>query len=270
MKLTLLDIVQSVLASMDSDEVNSITDTTEALQIAYIVRNVFGRMCSSGDLPAHMSTFNLTATDTSTPTLMLKPNTVTNVEWIKYDVRDNTNTYTQFTEVFSIQLSEFLKRMYSLNTNDSNVFSYDVSVNGADTMKVIGLNNTAPRYYTTFNDGTIIFDSYNSAVDSMLQSSKTLCFGEIPQPFQLTDNYIPPLNDDQFDLLVNETRSWAHAELKQMANAKAEQAARRGWINLQRKKRTVPLDTSLGYLPNYGRPGSYSTYGSYYSKSKNW
>lgn len=270
MKYTLLDIVQTVLASMDSDEVNSITDTTESLQIAYIARNVFGRMCASGDLPRHMTTFNLTATGASTPTLMTKPTTVTNVSWVKYDVHDLTNTYPQFREILPIQLSEFLRRMHSLNTNDSNVFSYNVVVDGSDTMKIMGLNNVAPRYYTSFDDNTIIFDAYDSSVESNLQSSKTLCFGEMPQQFLLTDSYVPPLNDDQFDLLVNECRSWAHAELKQMANPKAENAARRGWINLQRKKRTVPLDIALGYLPNYGRPGTHSSYNEYYSRSKNW
>lgn len=270
MKYTLLDIVQTVLASMDSDEVNSITDTTESLQIAYIVRNVFGRMCASGDLPAHMSTFNLTATSASTPTLMTKPTTVTNIEWLKYNVQSASNPVPQYTEIMPLQLSEFLRRMYSLNTTDSNVFTYNLTVNGADTFKVMGLNNVPPRYYTSYNDSTIIFDNYDSGVDTNLQSSKTLGFGEIPQPFLLMDSYTPPLNSDQFDLLVNECRSWAHAELKQMVNPKAENAARRGWINLQRKKRTVPLDTALGYLPNFGRPGAHSSYNEYYSNSKNW
>ena len=41
MKLTLLEMVQDILSSMDSDEVNSITDSTEALQVARIIRDSY-------------------------------------------------------------------------------------------------------------------------------------------------------------------------------------------------------------------------------------
>ena len=39
MKTTLLQIVQSILSDMDSEEVNSISDTTEAQQIASVVED---------------------------------------------------------------------------------------------------------------------------------------------------------------------------------------------------------------------------------------
>jgi len=36
-KKTVLDMVQDILSDMESDEVNSISDTTEALQVAQII-----------------------------------------------------------------------------------------------------------------------------------------------------------------------------------------------------------------------------------------
>jgi hypothetical protein len=46
-KMTLLEIVQDVLNDMDSDEVNSISDTVEATQIANICRSVYYYDCRS-------------------------------------------------------------------------------------------------------------------------------------------------------------------------------------------------------------------------------
>ena len=40
-KLTLLDMVQRTLSSMDSDTVNSFDDTIESEQVAYIIRDVY-------------------------------------------------------------------------------------------------------------------------------------------------------------------------------------------------------------------------------------
>ncbi len=41
MKYTLLEIVQEILSDMDSDEVNSIDDTTESEQVATIVKSTY-------------------------------------------------------------------------------------------------------------------------------------------------------------------------------------------------------------------------------------
>lgn len=50
-KLTLLDIVQDILSDMDSDTVNSITDSVESLQIAQIVKTTFFEIITEGEWP---------------------------------------------------------------------------------------------------------------------------------------------------------------------------------------------------------------------------
>lgn len=50
-KLTLLDIVQDVLSDMDSDEVNSINDSIEALQVAAIAKSTFYNIIDGRDWP---------------------------------------------------------------------------------------------------------------------------------------------------------------------------------------------------------------------------
>ncbi len=84
MKYTLLEIVQSVLSSMDSDEINSIDDTVESQQVVEIVKTVYDDIISRSDLNSNKTLFNLIgSTDPSKPTLMTRPEGIDRVDWLK-------------------------------------------------------------------------------------------------------------------------------------------------------------------------------------------
>ena len=86
MKYTLLELVQNILSSMDADEVNSITDTVEAQQVAKIVRTVYMDIMERANLPEHYGLVNLQASGTTLkPVLMTVPSSVQDIIWIKYD-----------------------------------------------------------------------------------------------------------------------------------------------------------------------------------------
>ena len=53
MRTTLLKIVQSILNDMDSEAVNSISDTVEAQQIGSIVEDTYYNMISAREIPEH-------------------------------------------------------------------------------------------------------------------------------------------------------------------------------------------------------------------------
>lgn len=85
MKLTLLQMTQSILSSLGSDEVNSISDTAESLQVADIIKQTYLNMLGRFDLPQHNQLFQLTASgDPTRPVLMTMPAGVNRVEWLKY------------------------------------------------------------------------------------------------------------------------------------------------------------------------------------------
>jgi hypothetical protein len=85
MKLTLLQMVQSILSSLGSDEVNSIGDTTESLQVADIIKQTYMNMLGRYDLPQHNQMFQLQASDNAAaPVQMEFPPGVTRIEWLKY------------------------------------------------------------------------------------------------------------------------------------------------------------------------------------------
>ncbi len=93
MKSTLLDMTQNILSALGSDEVNSISDSTESMQVATIIKNKTMDIYNRGYFPEHFKTFQLDASlDGSTPTIMYVPTGVANIEWLKYF---NSNTINQ-------------------------------------------------------------------------------------------------------------------------------------------------------------------------------
>lgn len=85
MKYTLLQMTQDILSNMSSDEVNSISDTPESLQVATIIKQKYYDIVSRGDLPEHNQLFQLNdSLNPAQPTLMTIPDGVGHVEYIKY------------------------------------------------------------------------------------------------------------------------------------------------------------------------------------------
>lgn len=85
MRLTLLELVQTILSSMGSDEVNSISDTAESLQVANIVQQTYMNMIGRYDLPSHNQLFQLQPSNNpQAPVLMQFPEGVTRMDWIRY------------------------------------------------------------------------------------------------------------------------------------------------------------------------------------------
>ena len=85
MKMTLLDMTQNILSALNSDEVNSISDTPESLQVAQCIRTTYFNMLGRYDMPEHNQLFNLQPSNDSTmPTLMFIPEGVIRLEWLDY------------------------------------------------------------------------------------------------------------------------------------------------------------------------------------------
>lgn len=247
MKLSLLELTQNILSRLDSDEVNSINDSAEARQVAQVVRNAYFNIIARSNLPEHEKIFSLDASGSDdNPTIMLRPENVSKIKWIKYNVED-ANLVDKYRSIYIIPFEQFDDRMRMLNPSETNVRTFTL-----DDKTFYYRDDVAPFFCTVYNDNYIIFDSYNKAVDTTLQASKSLAFGEIMPVFTLTDDFTPDLDDQQFPLLINEATSLAFFELKQEQHQKAEQEAKRQWRSLQRTK-TIHKNNALDELAHFGR-----------------
>lgn len=246
---------------MDSDEINSISDSVESQQVVAVIKTVYDDLISRGDLTANKTIFNLTASgDNTKPVLMTKPLTIDRIEWIKYNTIADGETDTTWAEMQYLPVSDFMDFIHMYSVSETNVDSF-THISDGFTFTFNYKNDTPPAYYTSFDGNTLIFDAYDSEVDTTLQGVKTICYGQKRTEFTEEDSFdFPALQPQQFSLLLNEAKSLAWVELKQTPHQKAEVTARRGWRHLQKTRKVSP-DGSLfnsnahtfDSLPNFSR-----------------
>jgi hypothetical protein len=253
MKYTLLQLTQMVLSSMDGDEINSINDTVESQQVVKIIKTCYGDIFSRGNAPENYVLFNLTASGDSTkPTLMTLPTTVTNLLWLKYDCKRTGETDDNFLPMEFLPLPEFLNRMHAyVPSSNSDLLQFTHEIEGVSITFIVD-SSVAPSYFTTWDDNSFMFNSYDSVVDTTLQGSKTLAYGERQPPWTESDSYSIPLDDHQ--LLLHEAKALAWSEMRQLAHPRAERSARQQWVQFSRTKHKIlDGDDYKTATPNYGR-----------------
>jgi hypothetical protein len=235
---------------MDADTVNSYSDTVESEQVAYIIRDVYYDVINDIEIPEHRKLITLTAlADSDTPTHMQMPAGVRRIDEVRYNTVKSGDTAKDYNRVTWIEPQEFLSRTLSRNSDDSTVTA--VTVDGGE---VLIRSDKAPEYYTSFDDDYLIFDSYDSDVDSTLQSSKFIVWAIEEPTFTMSDAFTPDLDVNLFPLLLNEAKSVAHVELNQRANPKAEQVSLRQKIRWQSDRHNVSSSDSNTYgRVDYGR-----------------
>lgn len=246
-KPNLLAIVQDILNDMDSDPVNSIDDTDEATQVAAIVKSTYEAMISNRNWPHTARIINLTAsTDNLFPTYMTIDEDIKEFISVFYDKRKIDDTRLRYQEVRWKEPDDFLRYTNQRNSDADNI---DVVLDPSG-VKLLIQSDRAPSYYTSFDDNTLVFDSYDSAVDSTLQSAKTQARAYTIPSFELSNTFIPDLPLEAFSALIEEAKSKAQMKLKQFQDVKSEQEAGRQNRWLSRKAWRVK--GGIRY-PNYGR-----------------
>ena len=320
MKYTLLEMTQDILSNMSSDEVNSISDTPESLQVATIIKQKYYDIVSRGDLPEHNQLFQLNPSLTVvSPVLMTIPDGIGRVEYIKYydsnpqdngssqydqygaysqhgvnlDLQSNANgwsttsttshtialssvtftvsagqfiypgntatatatgtsnsmsgtviaysgttltlnittisgsgTFSSWTitesngmasipgyqYVIMLPTQHFLEMVNKFDPSENEVQSFilaDTSNKFPGNFTFLYKNNRQPQYCCILSNYYVIFDSYDNTQDSTLQSSKTMCFGQVVPTFQMVDTFVPDMDSQQFPLLLNEAKALA-------------------------------------------------------------
>lgn len=252
MARTLLDIVQGILSTLDSDAVSSIGDTVEADQIADIVKKTYFDIIDEYQLPAQRVIGNLEAlSDMAKPNVLKLPDdTQSLIQW-QYDVREHPLDPISYRPVDYVPPHEFLRMTNARDaTEDSNGIVY-VS---PDTPMIV-VTDAPPQLWTSFDDKHIVTDAYDSGVDASLQASKTQAWMEKRWVFLKEDAFLMNLPQNLESLLYRTAENEAYALFKQVVNPKLEQKERRLRIRAQRNKhRTQQYENNfMNGAPNYGR-----------------
>lgn len=250
MRLSLLDMVQTILSDLNSDDVNNIGDTVESMQVATIIRTVYFNILDGRDWPHLYKLFQLESVNSlSKPTHMKLPDNVIDlatIKFIKYDCRKFGETEPRYQEIKFIPPYEFLKRSDSRRANDTRVQTV-IEDSG---IPLFIMKTIAPQFYTCFDNVHLIFDSYDNSVDQTMYESKTQGYGRIQPEWHMVDDFIPDLPPNAFSYLLAEATSVASLRLKEIGDQKAEQNS----VTQKRRLSQQAWRVDKGIrLPNYGR-----------------
>lgn len=224
MKYSLIEIVGDILSDMDGDYVSSINDTDEAMQVAQIVKTTYQAILSNRNWPHTARILNITPyANNLLPTHTRIEDNVKEVISVYYDVRLNGHTRIDYRQIKYMDPDDFLRHTNQRNSDDVNC---DVILDPSG-VKLLIMTNKAPEYYTSFDDTTIVFDSYDNDVDTTIQASKTQIRAYIIPEFEMEDSFVPDLPDEAFIILIEEAKSKAMFKLKQIQDIKAEQEVSR-------------------------------------------
>lgn len=220
MRTTLLEFVQSILSDMDSEPVNSINDSIEALQIASVIEDTFYNFVSARKIPEHQQLIKLTAlADSNYPTHFEYVGE--GIEIIRYNIDPDAGEV-NYRTIKYLHPTRFLE----LNNHTSTSNTMLVSDKNAGTNIVIR-TDIMPTYYTSFDDKYVVMDGYDSTVDDTLQESKIQAWGTVIPAFTTSDTYVIDADETVLPYLMAEAKSACFSLFKGGPDPKVEQSARR-------------------------------------------
>ena len=255
MKMTVLEMVQDILSALESDDVNSISDTPEGLMVARIIRNTYYQMLTWASIPELKTAFFPLEglSDTTKPTFLQLPDDVEELYWFQYDAREVDDTQSKYRHLVYNTPEVFFGLVHRRDLDEAEV----VSINSADGVPIYIYNDRAPEMYTILNDKTIVTDAYDSAVEATLQGSKSVAGGLKRPTFTLEDSFTPEIDDNLFPFLLSEAKAVAFTEINQISNNKQERIAREQKIRHQNQRhrfREQNVTNLNDDSPDYGRP----------------
>lgn len=246
MQMTLLEIVQSTLTSMDSDSVSSINDTVESTAVAEVAKEVYYELMSYEDWKHLYEWRELEGVgDTSRPNYLKIPDSVSRMEVFKYNVSTASDTNTIIEQIKYLSPEDFIHTVHNRSSSASNIDT----VTNSNGVEMFIVNDRKPYYWTSFDDEYIVTDAYNSSVDTTLNSSKSSAWCRVSPSWTASNTFTPDLPIEFFPAYLAEVKATCHLYFKQQVSQKDEQKSRRGLAHVRRKER---FDTGRTWH-NHGR-----------------
>lgn len=251
-RLTNLEMVQNILSSMDSDNVNSIDDTEEALQVFEVLRESYYEILSRRKWKSDSKTRLLQQVgDTEKPTKFRIPTEVTRINCFRYETfKEGTDPVeSSWKELKYLLPCDFINHVQSRNAVQLDERVEITTNDDGVTMYII--NDVEPEFWTSFDDEFVYLDNWVKEDSLTVTSPRTSVNVTQEHTYPVTDTGIPDIPTDMFPLLLSEAKSACWLNFKGTPNQKAEQVARRQYIKMREES---PKVEELRTAVNYGKP----------------
>ncbi len=249
MKYTLLQAVNLYLDYTDGFRVSTIDDTIESQQVAAIAQKVFHDL--NDDIFNNEQLQELiqleALADNTKPNYLRLPDDVSRIKESKvmYDISEDSAEI-KMVEIDYLPPLEFLELVGNTKVDTDNEIVTDYSG-----YRMVIPNEQAPQYYTDFDDEYLVFDAFNSTVDSTMQSSKSGVLVNQRRSFTQSDTYVIDFPEWFHTTYVNALISEASIALREEPNVLADRKARMGIIKARKKQRIGTSDSKRNR--GYGR-----------------
>lgn len=207
--MTVKELTDNILNDLEALPVDTIDETEESRMVVEIIKRTYFKLIDSREWPFLFNMFKLVPTGATKPVEMSIPRTVTKVKYIKYNRK----------LVAYLEPQKFMNIIDSRNNADPNV----VSFTDTSGVPLSVLDNVDPTFYTIFEEGRAIFDSYDANLGTNLLEDSTQGYGQIYPTWTDSDgDFTPDLPIDAFSLLLEDAKSSAFITLKQTSNPKTD------------------------------------------------
>lgn len=247
MKRTLLRVVQDVSRYLSGFNVDSIWDTDESRDIAYIAEKVYYNIVqryNNIDFTGAVGTLESYG-DPAFPTYMRIPGSVQRVQdsLVQYNVAKGTDsTSVNYKTIQYLDPVDFLHRM-----NRSTGMPNTAVINDPSGVEFVIGTKEAPSYCTSFDSEVIVFDSYDSEEDTTLQQTKTRVYFTEEEVFLLQDAFVIPMPSSLSEMYLDLVISECSMVLRQEASPETMRRGRAAQIRMQQKQRIGTQQRKYSY-----------------------
>lgn len=248
MKKNLLQIVQNILSDMDSDGVNSISDTLESEQVAQCVATIFEQIQTEWDLPEQVKMYRLgnTTDATNGKTRLLLADASVTLHSLLYNNKRLSGGDPAYTPLRLVSNDEFLGHTINSAGEDQ---QWPEDANLVFRVR----NDRGPNMVTLVGTRTLVADAYLADKEATLQSSSAVGYGGVEPGLVIDDDTIIDLDGILMPLLERNASELAFDLYAGGAPRKIIDLARKARVRAQRNKDKIRSVDRTG--SDYGRHG---------------
>jgi len=247
MAKNVLAYVQACLNVMDSDQVDDNNDTSESLQVAEHLKEVYLELMNRQEWQHLHGAITLTAAaDVNSPTQFAIPETVRYIDYLAYNTSEQGEYRRQ--ELKYLEPECFVQRF----ANGEDATNKLLVTVGTKEQFYVTLD-AWPMFWTSFDDQTIYMDAVHQDFDSTLVATKLSARGVIVPTFSVTNSHTPNIPLHMEPLLQAELNRECFKYFKQVESTSDEKKAKRQLARARRESSKIERESDRFYVNRFGR-----------------
>lgn len=216
---TFLEIVKYILSELESDDVDSISETVESEQVARICIRVFSNLIAGRDWPHLDKVVQLAELSTMSTGFKLDPE-MRKILNVKYNKLLEVGDRDRYVELPFVPWTEFIKHLEQRDSLSPDVI-VQTTIDGLVSLNI--LTNKQPEYYTVYSNDFLVLDSFNQDIEPRAATTSLQVFGSMLPMVKLEDTFKFNLPLEDHPWFINECINYCYVNIKQSVNPKLEQ-----------------------------------------------